>query len=148
MNLKRTCLLGLVLPALGLSLLPAACDTSMEPSRLPTVQAFLNVPFSVAARQTAVLTDEHLSVTFVRVLDDSRCPIDANCIWSGDATISVRAQQEGRAAETLNLTLLGNLPGVVHEGFRFHAQQLMPGQVAGQTIRPEDYSVRLLVDRP
>ena len=139
---------AVVLSTLGMSLFLAACDTSMELSRKPTVEAVLNVPFSLAAGQTAVLAGEHLSVTFVRVLDDTRCPLDAVCVLAGDATMSVRAQQEGIAAKALSLTLLGNLQGVAYEGFAFHAQQLMPGQLSGQTIPPEDYSVRLLVDRP
>lgn len=130
-----------------MALLLAACDTSMEPSRTPTVHANLNVPFTLAAGQSAVLDDEDLSVTFVRVLNDSRCPLDATCIQAGDATMSVRAALEGHVATTLNLTLAGE-PTAVYEGFVFHAQQLLPGQLTGRTIAPGDYRVQLLIDRP
>lgn len=131
---------------LAMTLLLAACDTSMEPSRTPAVHAVLNVPFTLDAGQSAILDDENLSVTFERVLDDTRCPIDATCIQAGDATMSVRAVLQGQAAMTLNLTLFG--AEGVYQGFGFHAQQLLPGQLTGRTIPPGDYSVQLLVDRP
>ena len=132
---------------LVMALLLAACDTSMEPSRTPTVHAALNVPFTLAAGQSAILDDDDLSVSFVRVLNDSRCPIDATCIQAGDATMSVRAALQDRPAMTLKLTLFGGATAV-YEGFVFHAQQLLPGQQTGRTIPPGAYSVQLLVDRP
>ena len=134
-------------PLLVMSLLLAACDTSMEPSRKPIVHAALNVPFTLDAGQSAILDDEELSVTFVRVLEDSRCPIDATCIYAGDATMSIRAVLQGQAAMTLNLTISAGA-NAVYEGFGFHAQQLLPGQLTGHTIPPADYDVQLLVDRP
>jgi len=131
---------------LGLSLfLAAGCDTTMEPSPPPAVEAFLNVPFSLSAGQTAVLADEHLAVTFVGVVEDGRCPVGWVCIVPGNATMSVQAALEGKAPMTLNLLLIGD-PGV-YDGFGIHVQQLMPDKEADRTIRPEDYSVRLLVDR-
>jgi hypothetical protein len=131
----------------ALCLILAACDTSMEPSRKPVVHAALDVPFTLDAGQSAVLDDEDLSVTFVGVLEDSRCPIDATCIQAGDATMSVRAVLQGQAPMTLDLTLFGGREAV-YEGFGFHAQQLLPGQRTGRTIPPADYHVQLLVDRP
>jgi hypothetical protein len=132
----------------ALCLFLAACDTSMEPSPKPTVHAVLNVPFTLAAGQSGVLDDEELSVTFVRVLDDTRCPIDAMCVWAGDATMAVYARKVGKAAETLDLTLQGNAQGVVYEGFGFHAQHLLPAQLSGEPIPQRDYTVELLVNRP
>jgi hypothetical protein len=70
------------------------------------------------------------------------------CVWAGDATMAVYARQVGRAAKTLDLTLQGNVQGVVYEGFGFHAQHLLPGQVSGEPIPQRDYTVELLVDRP
>ena len=144
----RTRMLGSVIPVLGLSLCFAACDTSMEPSGKPVVEAVLNVPFTLSAGQKAVLADQRLSVTFDGVLADGRCPFDAVCIVADNATLSVRAAQEGKEAKTVNLTLLDNPNAVVYEGFGIHIQKLMPLVVSGRTIRPEDYSVELLVDRP
>jgi hypothetical protein len=126
----------------------AACDTSMGPSRKPVVEAALNEPFTLSAGQSARLADQDLSITFRGVLEDGRCPIDLECLVAGNATMSIRAEQQGKAAQLLSLALTGDLPGAVYEGFGIHAQQLMPERRSDRTIRPEDYRVRLLVDHP
>lgn len=30
-------------------------------------------------------------ITFLRVVDESRCPTGVSCVWDGDATVEVRA---------------------------------------------------------
>jgi hypothetical protein len=142
-------IVGSVLPVLGLSLvLATACDTTMEPSGKPAVEAVLDEPFMLAVGQTAVLTEEKLSVTFVRVLEDGRCPDGMLCIVASHATLAVQAQQEGKAGMVLNLKLPESLDAVGYEGFGIHVKLLMPNKIEDQTIRPEDYSARLLVDHP
>jgi hypothetical protein len=136
-----------LLQIVGLGVFLSACDTSMEPSRKPTIPASLNVPFTLAVGQSAEFADENLTVSFVRVLSDTRCPLDSMCVWAGDATMAVYARQVGEAAKTLHLTLVDS-QGVDYQGFAFHAQQLMPGRLSGQTIPPGDYTLQLLVDRP
>lgn len=139
---------GLAVPILGLSLVLAACDTSMGPTPKPPVQAELNVPFTLSTGQTAVLAQENLSVKFGGVLEDTRCPIDMECMSAGDATMAVQTVQDGKAPEILSLTLYGGPQGVVYEGFGFHVQQLMPIRRSDRAIHPGDYRVTLLVDRP
>jgi hypothetical protein len=139
---------GLVVPILGLSLFLAACDTSMEPTSKPPVQAELNVPFSLSAGQTAVLAQEKLSVKFVGVIEDTRCRIDMECISAGDATMVVQAEEDGKPSMILSLTLYGGPQGVAYETFAIHVKQLMPYPVSTRAIHSGDYRVSLLVDRP
>ena len=142
---------GLELSTLGLVLVLTACDTTMGPTPMPrTVQAELNVPFTLATGQTAVFAQENLSVKFGGVLDDWRCPIDMVCMSAGDATMAVQALQDGKAPEVLSLTLFGvdGPQEVVYEGFGIHAQQLMPNRRSDRAIRASEYRVTLLVDHP
>lgn len=45
-----------------------------------------------------------LSIRFVEMVEDSRCPVDTNCVWAGDATIKVRVRRNGRSSDlTLNI---------------------------------------------
>jgi hypothetical protein len=120
----------------------------MEPSAKPTVDASLDQPFTLEPGQTAVLAAENLTVTFDGVLEDGRCPVDIECIVEGHATTAVQAHQDDRAAMTLSLTVPAFPEGVAYEGFRIHAQQLLPARYFERTIRPEDYRLQLLVDRP
>lgn len=139
---------GTLVPTLALAALLVACESATDPFGHPEVPAVLNEPFTLAPGQTAVLAEEGLSVTFVRVLDDTRCPVDQYCVVAGDATMSVRAAQVGTVPRTLTLTLWDDPLAVDYEGFSIDVQQLMPDRVSNRTIRPEDYRVRLLVTRP
>ncbi|MEW2353911.1 hypothetical protein [Spirillospora sp. NPDC029432] len=47
--------------------------------------------FTLAIGDTARLQGTGLAVTLRDVRDDSRCPVDADCGWPGDATIVVAA---------------------------------------------------------
>ena len=141
--------LALAFTVSGLTAFLVACNATMDPSPPPAVEAFLNAPFGLSAGQTAVLAEEHLSLTFLGVLDDTRCEIDTVCIQAGNATMSFQVEQEGRPRTTLSLLLFSPGPQApVYEGFRIDVQQLMPNRKLNHTIRAEDYRVQLLVDRP
>ena len=44
-----------------------------------------NEPFVLKPGQTATIVDENLTVTFVRVPSDSRCPVNVQCFIRGNA---------------------------------------------------------------
>ena len=124
------------------------CDSSMEPSAKPTVDATLGQPFTLEPGQTAVLAEASLTLTFQGVIEDGRCPIDAVCIAAGQAATAVHATQDRSAAVTLTLILPAVPEGVPYAGVRVHAESLLPAPVSDHLIRPEDYRLQLLVDRP
>lgn len=66
-----------------------------------------------------------LTVRFVELIEDSRCPTDTNCIWAGNAKIKVRVKKNGRSHD---LTLDTN--------------------GAGQTVKVEGYSLKLTALTP
>ena len=80
------------------ALAAAGCSSPTAPD------AVLGKPFSLKTGATAELPDGS-QLTFARVVNDSRCPIDAICITAGDAEISVQlrppsGQVESRAMHT------------------------------------------------
>lgn len=48
-----------------------------------------------------------LTVRFLELVEDSRCPVDTTCVWAGNATIKIRVRKNGRSHE---LTLETNGP--------------------------------------
>lgn len=54
-------------------------------------------------RGTSAILPEGLKVAFDDVRSDSRCPMDAICVWAGDATVAVSLSQvsNGRAEREL-----------------------------------------------
>jgi hypothetical protein len=46
-----------------------------------------------------------ISLRFLQILEDSRCPVGAQCIWAGDATIQLDIQGPGQLQKQVNLSL-------------------------------------------
>ncbi|GAB5398489.1 MAG: hypothetical protein Aureis2KO_00740 [Aureisphaera sp.] len=49
-----------------------------------------------------------VSITFVKVLEDSRCPKYVNCMWAGQARIEVMISEKGKDTITKEITLGAN----------------------------------------
>lgn len=77
-----------------------APDSTAAPEEL-TIE--LGQPILVPRGETAVLPAADLSLTFVDLLDESRCPSKVQCVEAGEARISIRVSQNGAEAETLEM---------------------------------------------
>jgi len=76
-----------------------------------------------------------LVVTPRAVVEDSRCPINARCVWAGRAV--VRSEVAGAGwRETLNLTLGER---VITHGAALALTSVEPGKMAGAEAQPLDY---------
>ena len=51
-----------------------------------------------------------VSLSFVEVLEDSRCPEDVTCVWAGRARIAVRVKAPGREPES-KMLIFGEVQG-------------------------------------
>jgi hypothetical protein len=107
----------------------------------PTVP--LNQQFTLAPGEAAVVGDTGVSVQFVRVTGDSRCPADAVCIWGGDAIAHVRVLQSGVVTDGELHTGDSSRASVTHGGVRIALVQLQPYPFSSRTIEPGDYRATL-----
>ncbi len=62
---------------------------STEDGTSAPVSALLDSPFELHIGQEAVFGDEGLTITFIDVSEDSRCPAATNCVVSGLAKVRV-----------------------------------------------------------
>ncbi|MDH4062787.1 MAG: hypothetical protein OEW19_00195 [Acidobacteriota bacterium] len=85
-----------------------------------------------------------VTITFVRVSDDSRCPRGVTCIWEGDATVELRIQPEDGAVELMSLHAN---PGFTQEAtaarVRVRLVRLEPSPEADRPVAAGDYRVVL-----
>lgn len=51
-----------------------------------------------------------VTIEFLELIDDSRCPVDVNCIWAGTAKIKVKVS-EGERSEVTELDLMHRSSG-------------------------------------
>ncbi|VVT14561.1 conserved exported hypothetical protein [Erythrobacter sp. EC-HK427] len=88
----------------------------------------------VALRQPVAVGD--VVVTPMRVVEDSRCPINARCVWPGRLVVETRVDGAGWR-ETVPLTL-GDPQRV--RGWSISLVSGEPGQMAGsEPVRAEEY---------
>jgi hypothetical protein len=103
-----------------------------------------NKEVTIAQGKTAVIVDG-VSVRFVAVSGDSRCPADAICIQGGDAIVKLQATSAG---DTRDLELhTGNMQPVMSGNLTIELLELMPYPFSGRTIQPEEYRATLRVTR-
>lgn len=62
-----------------------------------------NEQFKLQVNGQKTVTKDKLKVKFVSVVEDSRCPIDANCAWAGNAKIQLKLKKKNGAWETFEL---------------------------------------------
>ena len=110
----------------------------------PTVS--FDQEFTLAPGDQARLRDTSISIAFVGVEGDSRCPADAICIQGGDARVNIRVIAGGLTTSYALHT--GDMKPVVDQGLTIALVQLMPYPFSsGPTIKPTDYRVTLKVSK-
>jgi hypothetical protein len=114
--------LWLVMAVLAVALL--GCGLGREAEADP-VEFTLDKEFTLSGGQDAVISDQNLRVRFTDVLEDSRCPTDVECFWTGQARIAVLVEPAGSPSTTV----------------QFNTNPA-PGQTV-QTVRAGDYTISL-----
>ena len=106
----------------------------------PTGEAALDEPFPLAYGSTAALDDGNLTVTFEGIVEDSRCPSDVMCAWSGQVIAALRIEAAGEDAQTVELGGITDSEGILD------AQR--PGLTITPTAAVGEYTVELLAATP
>ena len=97
--------------------------------------------------QTAAVSGTGVRVTFLRVEQDSRCPVDVTCIRAGDATVVLRVEGRGGASEEISLLIgVEETPKSTAQahGLAFTALVLAPAPISTQTLTQADYTLRVV----
>lgn len=79
-----------------------------------------------------------LRIKFVEFIEDSRCPVDVDCIWAGNAKIKVRVTSRG-VSRVLTLETMNPDKAVVAHGYTFRLTGLTPVPRSNVRIDPSKY---------
>lgn len=136
---------GIVVAAL---LATAACGRTTEPVGFDQTAQQVTAGDTVLLRlgESAVL-DERVRVVFRAVEGDSRCPINVQCVWAGDAQVRLDAAERDAAPQALELHTTLEPHDAVFAGYRIRLVELAPQRSEPDTIQPRHYSVRLAISR-
>lgn len=105
--------------------------------------ADLDAPIQLAPGQSAVFADAKLEVQFSGIASDSRCPVDATCVWAGEIVVQLAVRSAGKTTQHL---VKENESATV-DGYTVTILQVMPARSSSQRIAPADYRVTLKVTR-
>jgi hypothetical protein len=102
MNVRAAFLMALVASSsLSLVAMQGAAEAQEQPER------YLNKYFRIKAGESVSIPSENMTIWFVDVTEDSRCPRGVQCIQAGQATALIRIE----ASDTPPSATLTTLPG-------------------------------------
>ena len=87
---------------------------------------------------------EGISLEFIRVVEDSRCPKNVTCVWQGAATVALKVLVRAPTELTL-ATAPAETASKVIEGYRIELLDLAPYPDATVRRASMDYAVTLRV---
>jgi hypothetical protein len=99
---------------------------------------------SVNAGETGSVPGSDVRITFRSVTEDSRCPLDVNCVWEGNGRVALTLSSlEDSEEVVLNTTTSPR--ETVFAGIRIVLSSLAP-YPAGEPIDPDDYVAKFEIE--
>jgi len=102
--------------------------------------------FTLAPGETATVRGTDARLTFKRVTEDSRCPVDVTCVWAGDARIEVTISRNGAADDTRILSITPPKHEAVVGNLRIRFVSLAPTPRQADANVPRKYRAEFVVD--
>jgi hypothetical protein len=136
-------------PFLSLAVLllgAVACgEAGTEPLGADRAQAVIPGPVEVvlAPGVPVRLTGTNLELTFVAVVEDSRCPTDVVCVWEGNAVVEVALEVSDGAESVVQLNSTLEPRSFERAGVRVTFVELQPHPHTDGTPPAEDYRLTL-----
>jgi hypothetical protein len=105
--------------------------------------------FRLKAGRTVTLDGGALRLRFASVPSDSRCPVDVDCVWAGNAEVMVEAVGRGGLGKKtlrLNTNAGGERAGEATYGrYTVKLLALSPQPRSGRKLAAREYTAALLV---
>ncbi|MBD1911402.1 MULTISPECIES: hypothetical protein [unclassified Leptolyngbya] len=139
---------GLIVSLAALLLVGAQPNAAFSCQRVPgnQISARLDQPFQLGVQQQIVI--DGLTIQFLGVSDDSRCPSNVQCIWAGQVSARFRVSANDAPAEEVVLTKGAGADAQSSTTVgRYHIQlsEVAPYPNTQQPIEAGDYTVTLTI---
>ncbi|MEO5858268.1 MAG: hypothetical protein ABIR33_04890 [Pyrinomonadaceae bacterium] len=87
-----------------------------------------------------------LKIAFIELVEDSRCPADAQCVWAGNAKIKVRVTKNGRS-KVIELNTMTRSTAPTYGNYRFTLKGLTPELRSNVRINRNGYVATIEVTK-
>lgn len=140
-----------IIITLLLSILIISCSDTLNESQDGIIQ--LSDTTQIYFKQTLFNFKESLSIQFDNLVSDSRCPIDAICVWEGDAEVRFKFKIE---LQTHFLSLhTSKTPGfrrdttlsINYKIYNIEMVELKPYPQTNIVLKPEDYKASIVIKK-
>jgi len=88
-----------------------------------------------------------ITVKFVSVTEDSRCPADANCIWAGNATVQVKITSRNGGSKMSVMNTTTGPTGDQFNGWAIYLTSLTPSPNSRKALDPKKYVATFEIKR-
>jgi hypothetical protein len=129
-----------VLLLVALAITPAGCGSKVD------IEAELGQQFSLYFGETAEIKGEKLEITFVEILEDSRCASDVTCIWEGRVRCRLEVKYEGAYYDVILAQpgLSYDYESGIFKGYSL-SFKVEPYPLSDVTLSAKDYYIYLTV---
>jgi hypothetical protein len=131
---------------------PQVGSTVVPPTPYAGASVGLGQPFALKIGQGVAIQGTDLRLEFRAIAEDSRCPADVNCVWSGRAVATLAATQATQPAAMLTIATccpFDQANRVQHAGHELRLLRVLPARLYHAVpIKPEEYLIELTVTRP
>lgn len=144
-SMNALLLMGFLLSCTSPSAAPSVDEESPEKSRVQVREA---ESFTLAPGEEAEFPAADLRIRFLGVATDSRCPVDVECVWEGDAEVVLETIQ-GTTGRSWVLHTAGSPWGsrrVELEGWELALVGLEPSPRSDRAIERERYRAVLRLE--
>ena len=86
---------------------------------------------TVKVGKQGIAKKSKLRIKFVSVVEDSRCPTGANCVWAGNARIKVKISN-GQTSQEFEFNSNDGPKGDSFDGWAVYLEELKPYPKAGK----------------
>jgi hypothetical protein len=113
-----------------------------------SVEVELDSEFVLQVNQRAQIESEDITVTFLNVTADSRCPADVMCVWQGQADIEVLVQK-GDEESIVSLSIGGESTPEesIFDMYLIQLIELAPYPYSTQMIQSDEYTATLKITK-
>ncbi len=117
--------------------------TSPADNSLTLNKFFDSVTVNIKSGES-ISINQLVTIKFNRVVSDSRCPMDAICVWAGNGEVELTLIND-RKIETKILNTMLEPRYVIFGDYIFELKGLNPYPRSDQQIDPADYNIDLII---
>ncbi len=134
----------------GMTMFTAGCNHKTN-APLPTEENFQEIytakigEITIANFNSGELPGEGLIIQIDSVLEDSRCPEGATCIWEGNGKVQITIQAKNSEPKTIELNTTLKPQVEFYENYAITLVALAPYPKLNHPIKQEDYQITLAV---